>query len=117
MFFTQEGITANVVGLLGAACDGGTGKEGIEAYFQDLELAPLGSPSEEYRQYISDIEKEYEKMPLHMYRSLRLKVCIIFIFTYFNVKDWKEESTGRTTRKMARLYTESDFTLFLRVQF
>lgn len=78
----QEGLISAVVGLLGAACEGGCGKEGIDAYFQDLELAALGAPSDEYVQYITDIEKEYSNMPTHLYRSLRLKVSFIPVINF-----------------------------------
>ncbi|XP_077288542.1 uncharacterized protein LOC143912952 [Arctopsyche grandis] len=70
----HEGLISTVVGLLGAACESGSSKEGIDAYFQDLELAALGASPDEYVEYITDIEKEYSNMPAHFYRSLRLKV-------------------------------------------
>lgn len=68
-----------MVGLLGAGREGGAGGagEGASAYFQDLELAPLGLPADEYVQYIADVELEYAQQPVHLYRSLRLKVGIV----------------------------------------
>jgi predicted metal-dependent HD superfamily phosphohydrolase len=43
-------------------------------YFQDMDLAVLGSPPEQYAQYVKLLQQEYGNIGLPVYRNMRLKV-------------------------------------------
>jgi predicted metal-dependent HD superfamily phosphohydrolase len=45
-------------------------------YFQDMDLAVLGSPPEQYAQYVKLLQAEHEQIGLPVYRNMRLKVSL-----------------------------------------
>jgi predicted metal-dependent HD superfamily phosphohydrolase len=49
-------------------------------YFQDMDLAILGSPPDQYAQYVKLLQKEHELIGLSVYRNMRLKVSAFVVW-------------------------------------